>query len=125
MDQRQRIHILVDSFFDRPVVHKHVVSMLEKLLMDDPPFQEPSQLIPIDEAEIRCEYARNIYKEIRKQLPNYDLDAQAVALIMTVPLSALKPDGRLSTTQGSSGLLAQLAGASALTKHCKHDAPSI
>lgn len=85
----------------------------------EPAFQEPDVLLPVHEAEIRREFAIKIESEIRAnpRTANFKLNAAQVATILSVPLSALRPGGYLSTGVLSRELYQRLTGLPALVKH--------
>ncbi|KPM46476.1 hypothetical protein AK830_g233 [Neonectria ditissima] len=116
---RERLTKLVNEFLDRPVVHSSVTASIERLLQDDPPFEQPQQILPIHEAEMRSDFARNIERRIRVIDEEYTLSAHDFAFIMMVPLSVLQPGGAFSESQGSIFIQDLLSQSYDLTGHCK------
>lgn len=87
-----------------------------------PAFQEPGVLLPVHEAEIRREFAIKIVSEIRAnpRTANFKLNAAQVAILLSVPLSALRPGGYLSSGVLSGELHQRLVGLPSLVKHCEY-----
>ncbi|KAJ4307886.1 hypothetical protein N0V84_012436 [Fusarium piperis] len=93
-----RLHRLIDDFYTRTPRQEMALQMLKKSLEANPSFQEPTILLPVDEAEIRRDLAIKIEAEIRTSpmWANFRLNAAHVAIILSVPLSTLQPGGYLS-----------------------------
>ncbi|KAJ4325461.1 hypothetical protein N0V84_003513 [Fusarium piperis] len=74
------------------------LQMLKKSLKANPPFEEPKTLLPVEEAEIRRDFAIKLEAEIRTNplLAHFRLNAVQVATILSVPISTLRPGGYLS-----------------------------
>ncbi|KAK7429732.1 hypothetical protein QQZ08_003758 [Neonectria magnoliae] len=116
-DERERLIDLFTGFLDRPDIDGDVTIALERLIGDDTPFRKPQDLVPIHEAEIRCDYARTIQARIKDSgQPDFALHAHDCAFIMMVPLSVLE-SGALSKDTPAISVSAMLQLGYHLTGH--------
>ncbi|EEU40443.1 uncharacterized protein NECHADRAFT_76718 [Fusarium vanettenii 77-13-4] len=93
-----RLHRLLDELHERTPRRELALQMLKKSLKANPPFEEPKTLLPVEEAEIRRDFAIKLEAEIRTNplLAHFRLNAMQVATILSVPISTLRPGGYLS-----------------------------
>lgn len=93
-----RLHRFLDELYERTPRRELVLQTLKKSLKANHPFEEPTTLLPVEEAEIRRDFAIKLEAEIRTDplRANFRLNAVQVAAILSVPLSTLQPGGYLS-----------------------------
>ncbi|KAH7210699.1 uncharacterized protein BKA55DRAFT_546778 [Fusarium redolens] len=106
-DKRARIHKLVDDFFDQEQTadQQNRAIMIKKTLSADVVFLSPKPILPADDIAERHAHAKDIQKKLQSREPGFSLTAIQVAVILTVPLSQLRPNGNLSATTQSLALL--------------------
>ncbi|KAL2692104.1 hypothetical protein Neosp_002509 [[Neocosmospora] mangrovei] len=114
-----RLHRLLDELHERIPRRELALQMLKKSLKASPPFEEPNTLLPVQEAEIRRDFAIKLEAEIRTDSLRQDfrLNAVQVATILSVPISTLRPGGYLSPQNLHEDLFQRLNGIIGLVKH--------
>ncbi|KAI7761875.1 hypothetical protein LZL87_004182 [Fusarium oxysporum] len=107
LDKRAHIHNLVDEFFEQVQTADQQIraTMIKKTLSADALFQSPTSILPDNEIKERYDHAKAIQKRVRLVNKCFSLTALDVAVILTVPLSQLRPNGNLSATTQDSFLL--------------------
>ncbi|RTE73878.1 hypothetical protein BHE90_011693 [Fusarium euwallaceae] len=118
-----RLHRLLDELHERTSRRElALLQMLKKSLKANPPFEEPKTLLPVEEAEIRRDFAIKLEAEIRTNplRANFRLNAVQVATILYVPISTLMPGGYLVSggqLNSAEDLFRRLDGIRLLVKH--------
>ncbi|KAG5748537.1 hypothetical protein H9Q70_008787 [Fusarium xylarioides] len=98
--QRERIRNLVNDLFEQEQTadQQNRATWIKKILSANALFQNPVSLLPVDEITERHDHAKAIQKKLQSA-PGKEkvyLTAVDVAVILTVPLSQLRPNGNLS-----------------------------
>ncbi|KAF5529055.1 hypothetical protein FMEXI_14387 [Fusarium mexicanum] len=101
--QHERIRNLLNGFFEQEQTadHQNRATWIKKTLSANALFQNPISLLPVDEMTERHEHAKAIQKKLNSGKGTFDLIAIDVAIILTVPLSQLRPNGNLSAATQS------------------------
>ncbi|KAH6895871.1 hypothetical protein B0T10DRAFT_228300 [Thelonectria olida] len=120
-DQRlKRQRDLLEELHRRPGVPEGHLIALKKLMRADPAFETPHQLLPVDEAAAKLDYARQIEKRIRKHYPpapDFRFNQTQIALVAILPLSSFKDGGNLSPKRAAMDLYHALELIVHLLKH--------
>ncbi|KAF4500001.1 hypothetical protein FAGAP_3804 [Fusarium agapanthi] len=118
--QRERIRNLVNDFFEQEQTadQQKRATWIKKTLSANALFRNPVSLLPLDEITERHEHAKAIQKKLQSGDKKFYLTALDVAVILTVPLSQLRPNGNLSaTTQSRVFLREMLKSLGILSRH--------
>lgn len=117
--RRKRHHELLDQLHDRPNVPEGQFHALKELMKADPAYKKPIDLVPLNEATIRTEYALKIQKDIQRQVKDFRLNNVHLALFAYAPLSIFESGGTLGDANTPRIVHQYLETFPPLVKHCE------
>lgn len=91
-------------------------------MVANPSYQSPSALVPLDEVEIRTDYALKIQEKIRRvveETKDFSLNNLHIAMFCVMPLSTFQSGGELSPDRRARALHQSLEAQLPLVKHCE------